>query len=78
MAKTRKIANVTVGKADVSPTLMSHVAGVRRGNASRDVTEEQGTLDEGDWSFARADRSTGINPEKRNPVLPSMPNLPPP
>ena len=66
--------NVRVGKADVSPTKPSHVAGVREGNAPGSYEKMSGHNADG---TSTAERSTGINPKSRNPILPSMPNLSP-
>ena len=73
----KKIANVTVGTPDTSPSLPSHTNGVRGGNAVGNMKKEAGFVDKGDITTATAARSTGINPENRNPIDPRMPNLPP-
>jgi hypothetical protein len=76
------ISNVNVGKPLVKPSDPSHVRGVRRGNARGNFEREEGLYDapEGakpDGGRATARRSTGINPNARNPIDPRMPNLPP-
>jgi hypothetical protein len=53
----------------------THVNGVRTGNKTGNYEKSPGHLP-GGRSTAR--RSTGINPEARNPILPEMPNLSPP
>ncbi len=69
------IANVRVGKPDLRPDAPAHIAGVGQGNSPHDdqpgihKTELQAT--------GTARRSTGINPEKRNPISADMPNLSP-
>lgn len=74
----KKIANVRVGKPDVAPDKPSHTRGVREGNAP-EALEQQAGLHPTDNNTARAtaERSTGINPDSRNPIDPRMPNLTP-
>lgn len=73
------VANVRVGKAKTKPTAPSHTAGVKRGNARGNSEKEAGIHTAPDRLSARATarRSTGINPEARNPIDPRTPNLPP-
>jgi hypothetical protein len=77
--KEKIVANVRVGKAQTKPTAPAHTAGVRRGNARGNFEKEAGLKAVGNGGGARATarRSTGINPEARNPIDPRMPNLPP-
>jgi len=67
------MANIRVGKPDVSPDAPSHVKGVQQGNTGPNHKQaghhEDGTAD--------ARRSTGIQPNKHDPILEIMPNLPP-
>ena len=68
------------GKAETSPTPPSHTAGVKQGNARGNLKKEKGLVpppDGEEGARARARRSTGINPEARDPIDPRMPNLPP-
>ena len=67
--------NIRVGKADTSPTKPSHVKGVPEGNAAGNYEKMEGHNEDG-TSTAR--RSTSINAEDRDPILPGMPNLSPP
>jgi hypothetical protein len=78
--KEKLIANVRVGKAQADPTAPAHTPGVKRGNARGNFNRERGMrqMRDGDGARATARRSTGINPEARNPIDPRMPNLPPP
>jgi hypothetical protein len=76
-AKERVVANVRVGKAQGDPAASSHTRGVRRGNARHNSEKEAGVFASADGARASARRSTGINPEQRNPIDPRMPNLPP-
>ena len=65
-----------VGKPDVSPDAPSHTPGIRMGNSEGNYKKQKGHLPDG---RVTAERSTGINPELRNPIVPQvMPNLPPP
>jgi hypothetical protein len=78
--KARTFANLKVGKAHVSPSRPSHVAGIREGNRRGNIDRERGIIqDPDDPRFAKgtAERSTGINPRARNPIDPRMPNLSP-
>jgi hypothetical protein len=76
--RDRKVANVRVGKAQGRPAASSHQAGVKRGNARGNFEKEAGVIAVADGARATARRSTGINPEARNPIDPRMPNLPHP
>lgn len=75
MFKERTIANIRVGKTKVRPDLPSHVPGVRQGNEPGSYARTPGLLEGGKVT---ARRSTGINPQARNPIDPRSPNLPPP
>ena len=66
--------SIRTGKAEADPTALTHVCGVRSGNKRGSYAREPGHRPDG-RSTAR--RSTGINPEARNPILPEMPNLSP-
>lgn len=67
-------ANLTVGHADTSVTRPSHTSGVREGNSPGSYLKQRGHRPQGKSTAAR---STGINPENRNPIDPRMPNLSP-
>ena len=75
MARKRNIGGIRIGRPDVDPTTPSHVRGVRTGNRPGNYEDSPGHLPDG-RSTAR--RSTGINPEASDPILPEMPNLSPP
>jgi hypothetical protein len=65
---------IRVGRPDVRPDAPSHVPGVKQGNAPGNYEKQAGfTTDD----KADARRSTGIEPGRYDPILPSMPNLPP-
>ncbi len=72
MDKSRRIR---VGKPDVSPDKPAHTPGVKAGNAKGSYEKQLGHLPGGKSTSAR---STGINPRKRDPIIPGMPNLSPP
>lgn len=68
------MAEIRVGKPQVAPDTPAHIKGVRQGNAMGAYESQIGHHPDG---TADARRSTGVRPTKRNPILPSMPNLPP-
>jgi hypothetical protein len=78
--QTKIVSNVRVGKPDITPDRASHVKGVRQGN-NPGVARQAGIVpfNEGMHNMAHgtAARSTGINPDSRNPIDPNMPNLSP-
>lgn len=79
------LANLKVGRADVEPDLPSHTPGVRQGNEPGSFEKQAGhiTVPAEQSGTPRptgrstAARSTGINPEARNPIHPESPNLSP-
>jgi hypothetical protein len=75
MTRRRKnIGGIRVGCPDVGHSTPTHVPGVPIGNKPGSYGKSPGHLRSG-RSTAR--RSTGINPEDRDPILPDMPNLSP-
>lgn len=56
-----------------TPDKPSHTPGTRKGEAQQRKSAEPGR----EHSAATARNSTSINPEKRNPIDPRMPYLPP-
>jgi hypothetical protein len=84
MKKPRGLfANLKVGEPDTTPSLPSHVRGVRQGNRTGAV-DQRGFYSTGPQrrrgvSDVRvtAERSTGINARARDPIDPASPNLPP-
>ena len=71
----RKKGNLMVGKPDTKPSAPSHVRGVEDGHAPGSYEKMDGHLEDG---RSTAKRSTGIDPDSKNPILPEMPNLSPP
>jgi hypothetical protein len=79
----RKTANLRAGKPETKPDASSHTAGVKQGNARGNLQKEKGIVSApagelAEGAKATARRSTGINPDARDPIDPRMPNLPPP
>lgn len=70
----KRVANLMVGNADVTPATPSHVPRVKEGNEPGNYAGQPGHLEDG-RSTAR--RSTGVNAAARNPIDPRMPNLSP-
>lgn len=67
--------NLKVGTPDTTPDTPSHLPGVRQGNSPPVL--DPGFIRMGAALRATARRSTGINSERRNPITPDAPNLPP-
>ena len=65
---------IKVGRPDVRPDVAAHLKGVHQGNAVGNYEKQPGHLPDG---RSTASRSTGINPEDRDPIDPRMPNLSP-
>lgn len=63
-----------IGKAAVSPDKPAHVKGIKQGNSIGNYEAEAGHNRDG---TSTAERSTGINPQAREPIDPRMPNLSP-
>lgn len=78
------MSDIKVGKPDVKMDAPSHVQGVHQGNESGGIeNHDPGYYSTGERGAGRpsaksnAKRSTGINPDSRNPIDPSSPNLSP-
>jgi hypothetical protein len=77
------MVNIRVGKPDTKQDASAHTPGVRQGNEPGGIEGDPGLYRAGEYGAGRpgakstARKSTGINPEKRNPIDPSSPNLPP-
>jgi hypothetical protein len=70
----KNVGGIRVGKPDVANATPVHIPGVISGNTPGNYEKSAGHLKDG---RSTAERSTGINPEHRNPILPGMPNLSP-
>ncbi|ADG89324.1 hypothetical protein [Thermobispora bispora] len=73
--RTRPSEALRVGRPDARPQDPSHTKGVLEGNAPGHYEMQPGHLPDG---RSTAERSTGINPELRNPIDRRMPNISPP
>jgi hypothetical protein len=77
------MGNIRVGKPDTKPDVSAHISGVRQGNEPGGIDKDPGLVETGEIGEGRpsmtstARKSTSINPEKRNPIDPNSPNLPP-
>ncbi len=75
--------NLRVGKPDTTQDAPSHVDGVAQGNEPGGIEQDPGFYQSGEYGAGRpgakstARRSTGINPEARNPIDPNSPSLSP-
>lgn len=67
--------NVRVGKPQVEPDRPSHVSGVVEGNSRGHYEKQVGHAPDGRSAAAR---STGVAPEAREVIDPTMPRLSPP
>ena len=65
---------IRTGKPDIDTSRLGHTPGIMQGNATGNYDKQPGHLPDGRRT-ARA--STGINPSKREPIDPRMPNLSP-
>jgi hypothetical protein len=63
-----------LGKGDKPTDAPTHVKGIKQGNSTGNYEKQDGHLANGK---STAERSTGINAGKRQPIDPRMPNLPP-
>jgi hypothetical protein len=68
------MARLKLGKADKPTDAPTHTPGVKQGNSTGNYEKQSGHLPDG---RSTAERSTGINATKREPIDPRMPNLPP-
>lgn len=68
------MAELKLGKPQVSPDVNAHTPGINQGNAKGNYEKMAGHQPDGTSTAAR---STGINPKAHGPIDPSMPNLSP-
>jgi hypothetical protein len=68
------MANIKLGKPAKQPDAPGHVKGIKQGNSTGNYDKQAGHNPDG---TSTAERSTGINPGKREPIDPRMPNLSP-
>jgi hypothetical protein len=69
------VATLRIGKADTKPDAPAHTRGIHSGNSAGNYEKQKGHLPDGRSTAAR---STGVNPERRGPIDPRMPDLSPP
>lgn len=62
------------GSKDVAIDAAAHTPGIRQGNSRGNYEKQAGHNADGTSTAAR---STGIDPDARNPIDPRMPNLSP-
>jgi hypothetical protein len=63
-----------LGRQDVAIDAPAHTPGIMQGNSKGNYEKQVGLCPGGTSTAAR---STGIDPDRRNPIDPRMPNLPP-
>jgi hypothetical protein len=68
------MAKVNAGKPAVTPDAPAHTPGIKQGNAKGNYERMPGHLPDGRSTAAR---STGVDPKRREPIDPRMPNLSP-
>jgi hypothetical protein len=74
---------IRVGKPDTTHDAPAHTPGIKQGNEPGGTDADPGLEETGEVGAGRpsmvstARKSTGINPEQRNPIDPNSPNLPP-
>jgi hypothetical protein len=73
----RREGHLRVGKPDTRFDKPSHVRGVREGNETGSFEKQDGLIQEQDMARGTARRSTGINPDREDPIDDDMPNLSP-
>jgi hypothetical protein len=77
------MADIRVGKPDTKVDAPSHTRGVNQGNAPGGIEQDPGIEYTGERGQGKptarstARMSTSISAEARNPIDPSMPNMPP-
>jgi hypothetical protein len=77
------VGNIRVRKPDTKPDARAHTPGISQGNEPGGIKGDPGLYETGEHGAGRpgarstARKSTGINPEARNPIDPNSPNLPP-
>lgn len=72
--EVEEMSQIRVGEPDTTPDAPAHTPGVAEGNARGSYEWQVGHHPDG---TADARRSTGVRPERRNPIASTMPNLPP-
>jgi hypothetical protein len=68
------MGDIKLGKPDVAPDISAHTPGIKQGNAKGSYEKMAGHNPDG---TSTAERSTGINPKREEPIAPGMPNISP-
>jgi hypothetical protein len=68
------MTKIRTGMPKSKPDQPTHVRGINQGNSKGNYEKQAGHTGDG---RSTAERSTGVNARARNPIDPSMPNLPP-
>ena len=68
------VDNLRVGRPHTTPSKPAHTPGVRQGNTRGNYQKQSGHFADG---RATARRSTGIDPQSRDPIDPRSPSLSP-
>jgi hypothetical protein len=68
------MTKIDTGEPQARMDQPTHVKGTHQGNSVGNYEKQPGHLPDG---RSTAERSTGIDAKRRNPIDPSMPNLPP-
>ena len=68
------MSKINVGKPQTKMDQAYHVKGIKEGNSTGNYEKQAGHNADG---RSTAERSTGVNAKAREPIDPSMPNLPP-
>ncbi len=73
----RTINNIRIGTADVAPDAPAHIEGVPQGNEPGALQRMPGFESRGRMTVATPARSTGINADRKGPIVPGAPTLTP-
>ena len=68
------MSKINLGKAQTQTDQAVHVKGINQGNSVGNYEKQAGHNADG---RSTPERSTGVNAKAREPIDPSMPNLPP-
>ena len=66
------MAFMKLGRRQVAVDAPAHTPGIKQGNSRGNYEQQAGFLPDG---TSTAERSTGVDPQARNPVDPRMPRL---
>jgi hypothetical protein len=66
------MAFMKLGRKPVAVDAAAHTPGIKQGNSRGNYEKQAGFLPDG---TSTAERSTGVDPQARNPIDPRMPGL---